>query len=236
MKIYEWRSNLLDYELTAPAKLTGFILSEYYRDNKKCYPAIRTITEVSGFGSSNTILKAIKELEENNLIKIEKYLKKGWSRERNSYVFVGVVSPNETSVETSVETSPSETEITKPTKRIEKEETPPLDSSHLNSTPLYPLLEEKNGVLKKNKKSGGVGDVIRGLAKNMKPAWTTNDVLKELNEQAVSLIRQNSPDWDLSHLAGVYVSGINGNLREPPKSVRAAFPMWCRNYTKGKRP
>jgi DNA-binding transcriptional regulator YhcF (GntR family) len=132
MKIYQWRSNLLEYELTPSTKLIAFIISEYYRENKKCYPSIRTLTENSGFGSSNTILKAIKELQENNLIKVEKYLKKGMARPTNSYIFLGVVSPSETSNDTSLETSdeasldtsPSETEITETTevtKSIKKE-------------------------------------------------------------------------------------------------------------------
>ena len=250
MKIYQWRSNLLEYELTPSTKLIGFVLSEYYRDGKKCYPGVRTLTEDAGFGSSNTTLKAIKELEENNLIKIEKYLKKGMSRETNSYVFVGVVSLSETltetltetSGETSSETSLSETEITESTEGDKKERTPP-DSSHLISTPLYPP-HEKKGVFKKNKKSGeegkvgtkAVSDLMRSLGKSLKPEWTVDDVLKELDDHAENLIKQNSPGWDLRLLAGRYVKKINDKSRKPPKSVRYAFPAWCGEYTKGKRP
>lgn len=251
MKIYHWKSNLLDYELSSNAKLMGFVLSEFYREGKDCYPGITTLLEVSGLGSRNTILKSIKELVKFKIIKISKKRKPGNSRESNVYKFVGVDNEplteppskplDEPSTELSTDgslsipsTEPStELEDTNTiTKTTKKGDNPPPNSSHLILTPLYPPNEEKKGVFKNLKNEGGEfssDELIQSL--------TGNDIVDALNDKAKEKIKKYAPGQNIFELADVYITGTkqgrrNGKL---PKDINVAFPAWCESYMKGIR-
>lgn len=90
-----------------------------------------------------------------------------------------------------------------------------------NINPPTPLKEEK-GVLKQSFKEKG--------------SWSINDVLCQLDDDAESKIKENAPGWCIDLLATKYVEWINSGRRAPPTSVKKAFPVWCKTYTKGKTP
>jgi len=57
-----------------------------------------------------------------------------------------------------------------------------------------------------------------------------------LSDEAWQDARSHAPQWDIHHLCKVYDEGINSGRREKPKYPNKAFPIWCKNYTKGKAP
>lgn len=73
--------------------------------------------------------------------------------------------------------------------------------------------------------------VLEGLKRNRK-----YDVNLHLNDTGRAYAKLNAPDWDMYYLIGVYNEGIAGGKRPPPDNANAAFPVWCKNYTKGKSP
>jgi hypothetical protein len=75
---------------------------------------------------------------------------------------------------------------------------------------------------------------ISGVEKQV--SWEVNDIINALDDKSLQLAKANAPNWDVYHLAGVYVDGINDGIREKPRSIKAAFPRWCKLYTKGTPP
>jgi len=75
---------------------------------------------------------------------------------------------------------------------------------------------------------------IPGVEKQV--SWEVNDIINALDEKSLQLAKANAPNWDVYYLAGVYVDGINDGIREKPRSIKAAFPRWCKLYTKGMPP
>jgi len=75
---------------------------------------------------------------------------------------------------------------------------------------------------------------IPGVEKQV--SWEVNDIINALDEKSLQLAKANAPNWDVYYLAGVYVDGINDGIREKPRSIKAAFPRWCKLYTKGTPP
>jgi len=84
---------------------------------------------------------------------------------------------------------------------------------------------------------------ISGVEKQV--SWEVNDIINALDDKSLQLAKINAPGWDVYHLAGVYVDGINNDIiidgvnkgkRSEPKCIKAAFPKWCKRYTKGLRP
>jgi uncharacterized protein YdaU (DUF1376 family) len=84
---------------------------------------------------------------------------------------------------------------------------------------------------------------ISGVEKQV--SWEVNDIINALDDKSLQLAKINAPGWDVYHLAGVYVDGINNDIiidgvnkgkRPKPKCIKAAFPEWCKRYTKGLRP
>jgi len=67
-------------------------------------------------------------------------------------------------------------------------------------------------------------------------SWEVNDIINALDDKSLQLEKIHAPGWDVYHLAGVYVDGINSGIREKPRSIKAAFPRWCKLYTKGTPP
>jgi uncharacterized protein YdaU (DUF1376 family) len=63
-----------------------------------------------------------------------------------------------------------------------------------------------------------------------------NDIIVTLDDKAFELARANAPGWDIYNLAEIYAEGINSGIREKPRSIKAAFPRWCKLYTKGTPP
>ena len=75
---------------------------------------------------------------------------------------------------------------------------------------------------------------ISGVEKQV--SWEVNDIINALDDKSLQLAKTNAPNWDVYYLAGVYVDGINSGIREKPRSIKAAFPRWCKLYTKGTPP
>lgn len=84
----------------------------------------------------------------------------------------------------------------------------------------------KNGVEKIGNFGGGVG------VKNLRVI----DIVGQINSITIQEINKIAPNWDIEHLAKVYVDGINSGKREAPNSISKAFPKWCEKYTKGQKP
>jgi uncharacterized protein YdaU (DUF1376 family) len=57
-----------------------------------------------------------------------------------------------------------------------------------------------------------------------------------LSDSAWQDARSHAPGWDIHYLCKIYDEGVNSGSREPPKYPNAAFPKWCKSYTKGKPP
>lgn len=57
-----------------------------------------------------------------------------------------------------------------------------------------------------------------------------------ISDDAIMVARAEAPGWDIYHLMGVYDQNINEGTMEAPRSPNAAFPAWCKKYTKGKPP
>jgi uncharacterized protein YdaU (DUF1376 family) len=91
-------------------------------------------------------------------------------------------------------------------------------------TPPYPLEKPKQ------KKSGSLKTSFKG------EGVTVDNIMVELDDEALALCRKNAPEWDIYYLANVYITGINDETRPPPRNVKKAFPAWCGGYTKGKTP
>lgn len=74
-------------------------------------------------------------------------------------------------------------------------------------------------------KDRSVGD---GVLKN--GGW----VVSQLNDSAMQRAKNFAPGWDIYHLAEIYAGQLA--VRGMPNSIGAAFPAWCKKYTKGNPP
>ena len=115
MNIIEWRDQLLETDLSYRAKLTGLVLSQFYRNKSPTYPAIRTISKLAGL-TINPVQDGIKELVAFGLLERDQKRMKGNKFLSNIYTFIGVtetkhVSLPDTSNDTSNDTSPGDTEV-----------------------------------------------------------------------------------------------------------------------------
>ena len=110
MTIHSWRDMLMDLEISSKAKLIGFCLAQYYNPKGKTYPSLPTLENVSGF-SRNTVLRAIRELEDVGIIRREKKIVRGNSFKSCLYSFIGATGEhmnehmNEQVIEQSIEQS-----------------------------------------------------------------------------------------------------------------------------------
>ena len=74
---------------------------------------------------------------------------------------------------------------------------------------------------------------VKGVLKNFgKGGWRVQD---KLTERGIQRAKEAAPGWDIYHLMNIYNEGIQqrGGV---PDSADAAFPAWCKRYTKGKSP
>lgn len=62
------------------------------------------------------------------------------------------------------------------------------------------------------------------------------DIDLVLDDNGRKRAKQSAPGWDLHYLMDVYNSGIRDGERPMPDKPSAAFPAWCKKYTKGKQP
>lgn len=60
------------------------------------------------------------------------------------------------------------------------------------------------------------------------------DVMLLLSDAGREAARQAADGWDIYYLAGIYNESVKRMGK--PRNVNAAFPAWCANYTKGKKP
>lgn len=121
MNIIEWRDRLLEADLSYRAKLTGLVLSQFYRNKAPTYPAVRTISALAGL-TINPVQDGIKELVASGLLERKQKRMKGNKFLSNIYTFTGVaevkhVSPPDTSNDTSNDTSSGDTEVDKVDKK-----------------------------------------------------------------------------------------------------------------------
>lgn len=69
MSVWEWLRAVRDSTLTPTAKATAFVLATYMRDGM-CWPSRRLIA--AGIGKSErTVTRALRELEDAGVVKIE---------------------------------------------------------------------------------------------------------------------------------------------------------------------
>lgn len=61
-------------------------------------------------------------------------------------------------------------------------------------------------------------------------------VMSLIDDRALQRAKDNAPGWDIYYLGRVYNEGVASGQRERPDNPSAAFPVWVKNYTKGKRP
>lgn len=59
-------------------------------------------------------------------------------------------------------------------------------------------------------------------------------VVSQLNDSAMQRAKRFAPGWDIYHLAEIYAGQLA--VRGMPDSIGAAFPAWCKKYTKGNPP
>jgi len=106
-------------------------------------------------------------------------------------------------------------------------EMPPHNPNPITLTPNIktPTPNTGNGGFKKIDLVGGVGKMLKVI-----------DVTGQLSGLDIQEIQRVAPNWDIEHLAKVYVDGINSGKREAPNSIPKAFPKWCEKYTGGKAP
>jgi len=127
MNIIEWRDALLESNLNYKAKFIGLVLSQFYRSNHATFPAIRTLSNLSGL-TINPVQQGIKELEKTGFISRKQERVVGNRFISNLYIFNNVidlhVSPrdtsNDTSLDTSNDTSPRDTEVEEKKKKEER--------------------------------------------------------------------------------------------------------------------
>ena len=121
MNIIEWRDRLLETNLSYRAKLSGLVLSQFYRNKSPTYPAVRTISQLAGL-TINPVQDGIRELVASGLLERKQQRMKGNKFLSNIYTFTGVtevkhVSLRDTSNDTSNDTSSGDTEVVKVDKK-----------------------------------------------------------------------------------------------------------------------
>ena len=98
-----------------------------------------------------------------------------------------------------------------------------LLGSSSNSTPPHspstPLTESVTA-------RGGAGKLERGKF----------DVTYLLDDSSRARAKKAADGWDIYHLIEVYNSNVRSGRMDPPNEAKAAFPEWCRSYTKGRPP
>lgn len=62
------------------------------------------------------------------------------------------------------------------------------------------------------------------------------DIWSLLNDKGEEQARSNCQGWDLMRLARIFNESVASGKIKRPKYPNKAFPAWCSNYTKGKRP
>ena len=106
-------------------------------------------------------------------------------------------------------------------------------TNNKQKTTIEDIKERKNNINPYIPLNSSKGE-ISGVEKQV--SWEVNDIINALDDKSLQLAKANAPNWDVYHLAGVYVDGINDGIREKPRSIKAAFPRWCKLYTKGTPP
>lgn len=84
-----WRNSIFDNDtISSSAKLVGLALANYYIPNRLTYPSLPTIETITRL-SRNTVISSIKQLSDNNLIKVSKVRLSNKSFTSNVYTFIG---------------------------------------------------------------------------------------------------------------------------------------------------
>ena len=108
--------------------------------------------------------------------------------------------------------------------------TPTTQNQELVNSPLTPQSKKNVNNFVDNSSKGVLKQGFNG------EGVTVNNIMHNLDDKALQKAKDNASGWDIYHLAGVYAEGINNGMRDAPKSIKAAFPAWCKAYTKGKQP
>lgn len=89
MNIQNWRTALIESEMTDKAKLVGLVLSVYWNNKGKIYPSLTTLENDCSL-TKNTIIRAVTELTDNNFVTVTKEHHRKSSFKINTYLLTGV--------------------------------------------------------------------------------------------------------------------------------------------------
>ena len=89
MNIQNWRTALIESEMTDKAKLVGLVLSVYWNNKGKIYPSLTTLENDCSL-TKNTIIRAVAELTDNNFVTVTKEHHRKSSFKINTYLLTGV--------------------------------------------------------------------------------------------------------------------------------------------------
>jgi hypothetical protein len=89
--IIEFRNLIPDLELSSIAKLLAFTLANYYNPNREIYPSLFSLEQAMSC-TRNTVIAAIKELEQNEIIEIYKKRRSNYPQMNNHYRLLNVTS------------------------------------------------------------------------------------------------------------------------------------------------
>jgi DNA-binding transcriptional regulator YhcF (GntR family) len=89
LNIQNWRTALIESEMTDKAKLVGLVLSVYWNNKGKIYPSLTTLENDCSL-TKNTIIRAVTELTDNNFVTVTKEHHRKSSFKINTYSLTGV--------------------------------------------------------------------------------------------------------------------------------------------------
>jgi len=89
LNIQNWRTALIESEMTDKAKLVGLVLSVYWNNKGKIYPSLTTLENDCSL-TKNTIIRAVAELTDNNFVTVTKEHHRKSSFKINTYLLTGV--------------------------------------------------------------------------------------------------------------------------------------------------
>lgn len=211
MKVWSWRDAVQKSNLPSTSKFLLFNLSLYMNEKGQgCFPSIRRQAKDTGF-STRTICTHLKiAVREGFLIrKKHGFGDQRWARNEYEARFPEGVVIGSTPYEEAVE--PNDIKVLN-----EVQSNTPFNTSGVKTPPLPPKGKKQEGVLKKDKGKF--------------------DIISELNDRGLDNAKLNAPGWDIYYLAEIYNEGVVSGKRRPPDYPNAAFPAWCKSYTKGNPP
>ena len=157
MNIQNWRTALIESEMTDKAKLVGLVLSVYWNNKGKIYPSLTTLENDCSL-TKNTIIRAVAELTDNNFVTVTKEHHRKSSFKINTYLLTGVT------------VAPMNDTVNEP--MIDRANEPSIDSvaiAPMNAPELdikvFKGIKEKDTIVSKKKAEPKSSFGVRGLVK-----------------------------------------------------------------------